>query len=377
VRREGEERPRRRWRRVVATATLLAVLVAGGTIWGITQGYHHHVYDAFFLAVVADRVAGESTSPADAVWRLHEFVNLNVRTPAAAPVFDTPPGQVLIRGFGYCDQAVWLFIGLLAERNISGRMTWLRRADGSSPHTVSEVLLDGQWRVFDTLYGWVPRRPDGGLVSVRDLVAEPALLGLSRAQPEWYRHTQVTLVRGPERLRRGTSFWVRARVRAIQTLVAVTPRRIVDHLQDLYLRLPLAWDPDARFAIDSPERRLFVRARHYHAFLRTAEAEAAYTEWLGRYANDPAADDVLYALGVLRLTQGRDPAAAGTIFDMLLARYPASNWRNEAIYLDGLSHELAGDCRTAVRRYGQVVAGFANGLEDARLRLGRLKCPLA
>ena len=213
MRREGEERPRRRWRRVVATATLLAVLVAGGTIWGITQGYHHHVYDAFFLAVVADRVAGESTSPADAVWRLHEFVNLNVRTPAAAR-FSILPRSGAHPRVGYCDQAVWLFIGLLAERNISGRMTWLRRADGSSPHTVSEVLLDGQWRVFDTLYGWVPRRPDGGLVSVRDLVAEPALLGLSRAQPEWYRHTQVTLVRGPERLRRGTSFWVRARVRA-------------------------------------------------------------------------------------------------------------------------------------------------------------------
>jgi hypothetical protein len=378
VRREGEERPRRRWRRrVVATATLLAVLVASGAIWGITRGYHHRVYDAFFLAVVADRVAGESTSPADTVWRLHEFVNLNVRTPVAAPVFDTHPGHVLLRGFGYCDQAVWLFVGLLAERDISGRMTWLRRADGSSPHTVSEVLLDGEWRVFDTFYGWVPRRPDGGLVSVRDLVAEPALLGLSRAQPEWYRHTRVTLIGGPERLRRDVSFRMRARVSVVQTLVAVTPRRIVDHLQDLYLRLPLAPDPDTRVALDSPERRLFVRARHYHAFLRTAEAVAAYTEWLGRYANDPAADDVLYALGVLRLTQGRDPVEAGTIFDTLLARYPASDWRNEAIYLDGLSHELAGDCRTAIRRYGEVVAGFANGLEDARLRLGRLKCPLA
>jgi hypothetical protein len=377
VRREGEARPRRRWRRVVATATLLAVFVAATAIWAIARGYHHRVYDAFFLAVVAARVAGESTSPADTVWRLHEFVNLNIRTPEAARVLDSPPGQVLLRGFGYCDQAVWLFISLLAERDISGRMTWLRRADGSSPHTVSEVLLDGQWRVFDTLYGWVPRRPDGGLVSVRDLVAEPALLGLSRAQPEWYRHTRVTLLRGPELLRRGTSFWVRARVRAIQTLVAVTPRRIVDHLQDLYLRLPLAPDPAARGALDSPQGRLFVRARHYHAFLRTAEAEAAYTEWLRRYSNNQAADEVLYALGVLRLTQGRDPAEAGTIFDTLLARYPASGWRDEATYFDGVSHELAGDCRTAIRRYGEVVAGFANGLEDARLRLGRLKCPSA
>jgi len=38
------------------------------------------------------------------------------------------------------------------------------------------------------LFGFVPTPPDGAVVSVRDLVAEPALLGRSRVPVEWYRH---------------------------------------------------------------------------------------------------------------------------------------------------------------------------------------------
>ena len=107
------------------------------------------------------------------------------------------------------------------------------------------------------------------------------------------------------------------------------------------MRLPLARDPDAASPSTRPSVGCSSALGTTTRFCGPPRRRRRYTEWLGRYANDPAADDVLYALGVLRLTQGRDPAAAGTIFDMLLARYPASNWRNEAIYLDGLSHELA------------------------------------
>jgi hypothetical protein len=101
--------------------------------------------------------------------------------PVRASVLKTDNREVLLRGFPFCDQAVYVFIHLLQEQEISGRMIFLYREDDVSLHTVAEVQLGGGWRVYDVLFGFTPLRPDGTIASVRDLVAEPALLGSSAA----------------------------------------------------------------------------------------------------------------------------------------------------------------------------------------------------
>ena len=45
---------------------------------------------------------------------------------------------------------------------MSGRMTFLHRADGVSPHTVAEVQLEGDWRVRDVFFGFAPTRARTG-----------------------------------------------------------------------------------------------------------------------------------------------------------------------------------------------------------------------
>jgi tetratricopeptide (TPR) repeat protein len=343
-------------------------------VLAIHRGYHHDLYDAFFLPVIAHRVTLGAGSADDIAWRIHEFVNLNLRTPSGAASLDDDPRPVLLRGYAFCDQAVLAFIRLLQEKDVSGRLTWLRRDNGVSPHTVSEVLLDGQWRVFDTLYGFVPRRPDGAIASVRDLVTTPALLAGSRAEPEWYRNASVRLVRGPERRKRGDHAWTFARQALVRRLAALAPDWAVDGLQDAYLALPTATIPDARFPDGGPAWDLFVRARHYHVLLRADAAEATYRAWLSRYGDAPQAPDVLYELGLLQLTQRRDPAGAIATFDTLLARHPDTSWRHETLYLKARAHETLGDCPAASRLYRMVVAGPGNGLEDARARIGHGPC---
>jgi TolA-binding protein len=157
-------------------------------------------------------------------------------------------------------------------------------------------------------------------------------------------------------------------------VVALTPRWLVDRLQDVYLRLPSPASSDPRFEPDTPERRLFLRARHYHLFRRTSEAEAAYRELLRRHPESPHADTVLYDLGLLQLTQRRNPAAAIAAFEALLGQYPDSAWRNDSMYLKARAHEESGDCVSAARLYREVSRGHSNGLEDARARLARLGC---
>ena len=363
-----------RRRRIAQGSAVLVALAVAVSAWGVSRGVHHSVYEAFLVPLVAHRVAGDARTPEDVTHRLHEFVYLNLRLPVDAPAFGEDNRDVLLRGFAFCNQAVYVFIHLLQEQEISGRMIYLYRADGVSPHAVAEVQLGGGWRVFDVLFGFVPLRVDGAGASVRDVVAEPALLTSSRVPVEWYRYAKVRLVRGPERRRQGGSTWTFARQAFVRRVVGITPRWVADRLQDLYLWLPTAPIEDPRFAGNPAAARLFFRARHHHVVLRGREASDEYREFLTRYPAHPATDHVLYNLGLVQLTQLGDAGAAITTFGELLERFPRSVWRSEAEYLLARAHEAAGHCAAAVALYRRVVDGDGGGSEDARARLPRLAC---
>jgi len=361
-----------RW--IVRGGAILAALVLVVGVWGVRRGVHHAVYEAVLVPLVAHRVVGDARTPEDVARRLQEFVYLNLRMPTDAPTFETDNREVLLRGFAFCDQAVYVFIHLLQEQDISGRMVFLYRADGVSPHTVAEVQLGGGWHVFDVLFDFVPIRPDGSVASVRDLIAEPGLLGRSRVPVEWYRYSKVRLVRGPERRRQGGPALTFARQAFVRRVVALTPRWMADRFQDFYLWLPALPVADPRFAGDPAAARLFFRARHHHVLLRDREASAEYREFLSRYPQHPAADHVLYYLGLVQLTQSRDPVAAIASFGELLERFPRTVWRAETEYLLARAHEAAGHCATALDLYRRVREGNGDGREDAQDRLGRLTC---
>jgi tetratricopeptide (TPR) repeat protein len=358
------------WAVVVA---VIAIGALGVSILATSKGYHHRLYRAFFYPVVAARVTLGASSGEDAVLRLHEFVYLNVRTPRGAPVLDDSAADTLIRGFGYCDPAVMIFIRLLEEINISGRMTFLRRDDGVSPHTVSEVFLSDRWRVFDTLYGFVPRRPDGHLATAADLTTQSELLDLSRTKSEWYRNAQVYLTLGTKTS--DLSDLLRSTLRVVATSI---PDWLVDRLQDLYVLLPPpSYTTTAGTSFDdysTPDGRQFFKARNFHVFLRTGEAESAYKELLRRYPESKHADAALYNLGLLELTQRRDPASALATLRILLEQHPDTGWASDARYLLARAYEESDDCYSAVRLHQGISTSSANGMEDARARLSRLKC---
>lgn len=352
------------------------MVVAGVAVgaWGVARGWHHGIYDAFLVPLVAHRVAGDVRAPEAVVDRLQDYVYLNLRMPFEAPVLTTRNRDVLLRGFAYCDQAVYVFIHLLQEQEISGRMTYLHRADGVSPHTVAEVQLEGGWQVRDVLFDFDPTRPDGAGASVKDLVEQPRLLAESRVPVEWYQHAKVRMVRGPERRRQGGPAWPFVRQAAVRRMVALTPRWAADRLQDLYLRLPALPPKDPRFETDPEAGALFYRARHHHVLLRGAEAGAGYQEFLRRYPEHPATDHVLYYLGLLQFSQLQDAAAAIETLGQLLERYPTTVWANEATYLLARAHAAANHCAAAAALYRRVIDANGGGREDATERLRHLAC---
>jgi hypothetical protein len=346
----------------------------GILLLGVAAGLHHEAYGAFLRALVAERVGREAGPPDAVAGRLHEHVALALRQPLDLPAPDMDVEDTLLRGYAPCDHAVNVLVALLRERGIGGRLTWLRREDGTSPHTVAEVLLDGEWRVFDVAFGFRPHRADGSGATVRDLLGDPGLLGPSRIPIAWYRGAEVRATVRPDDPV-GVRGLPAAAVRAVaRGLVAGLPRRLADALQDLYLALPIRAVADPRFRPGEPAARLFLRARHYDVALRADAAAAAYRAFLARHPGHPAAQDAWYALGLLELTQRGDPAAAGAALERVLRDYPAGRWGGEGRYLLARAREAAGDCRRATTLYRAVARGQAGGAEDARLRLARLPC---
>ena len=361
-------------RRAWIAIGLLVLVMAGAGAWAIRRGVHHDLYAAVFLPVVAHRAAGNAVTPDEVAARLEQFVYVSVRSLSDMPETGDDPQGILLRGYGYCDQSVYAFIHLLQEKDVSGAMTYLFDAKGVSPHTIAEVSLGGKWRVFDTLFGFIPRRPDGALATVREVANDPTLLAGSRASAEWYRDARVQIFRGPERRKRGMPILTYLRQAGIRRLVALTPAGVTDALQDLYLRLPPPRPSDHRFPQDSPEYRLFFRARNYHLFRRGRAAEAAYEALLRDHPKGEHTDDVLYELGSLRLLELGDAKGGLATLETLLATHPRTPWADDATYFAARARQALDDCTGAARLYREVADGLSNGMEDARARLARLPC---
>ncbi|MBI4495281.1 MAG: hypothetical protein HY690_21100 [Chloroflexi bacterium] len=356
---------------LAALRTAGAVLVLAWTTLGV-GGVHHKLYHALLYSVVADRVTRDAASAEDAVQRLQQFVYLNVRTPTAAPALDDSPAETLLRGFAYCDSAQMAFVRLLEVLDVPARVTMLQKDDGTSPHTVAEVYLDGAWRVFDAYYGLAPRGPDGAHATLADLVARPAGLGPDFADPSLFRNAATLWPRTAGSSDPGLliGLWNDA--------VRLIPDWLVDRLQDLYLLFPPPTIPPAPFeAVDADgaeDSGLYFKARNYHVFLRAREAAAAYRELLRRYPDSRYADDTLYHLGQLALTQMRWPTSAARALTALLRTHPDSGWVEDAHYFLARADQEAGDCADAAAHYAEVSQGGSTGAENARRRLERLPC---
>lgn len=353
---------------ILAGAGLLIVVLASTIL--VTLGVHRIAYRYLLLASVAQRVTAGAPSTEAAVEQLHDFVFVNVRAPSGLPSVDDSAADELIRGAGYCDQADLVFIRLVRELGVPAELRFLRNETGKSPHTVALVLLDGEWRVFDTFYGFIPRRPDGTIATVADVLQNPSLLGPSRAPAAWYERIQQPPALKPE------PWQERIPRQAAGGIVRALPGWAMAVVQDAYLQLPQAQYALPGFfeADGAPDTALYLRARQYQVLQRTTEASAAYEAFLRQFPESQYVDDVLYTKGLLELEDVGDAAAANATLTTLLARFPATGWQEHAYFLLAKAREQVGDCATAEAKYREIAASPSDAREGAAQRLAGRVC---
>lgn len=353
---------------ILVGAGLLVVVLASTVL--VTLGVHRVAYRYLLMAAVAQRVTAGAPSTEAAVERLHDYVYVNVRSPSGLPSVDDSAADELIRGAGYCDQADLVFIRLVRELGLAADLQYLRNETGKSPHTVALVLLDGEWRVFDTFYGFIPRRADGSIATAADVLQDPSLLGPSRAPAAWYER-----IRKPPTLK--SEPWQERMARqAAGAIVRALPAWAMAAMQDAYLQLPQPrYSLPGFFNADgAPDTRLYLRARHYQVLQRTSEAQAAYESLLRQFPESEYVDDVLYNKGLLELEDLGDVAGADATLTTLLARFPGTGWQEHAYFLLAKAKEQEGDCATAEAMYREIAASPSDAREGAAQRLDRLVC---
>jgi hypothetical protein len=164
----------------ILTATIVS-LIAISIVVGIRDA---RVYRLIELEGYAQTAAGTSNSDEETAVQLFDYLVTAMPfseygtegDPAFSEVIvDNPYGDSvafldnavgsLIRGGAVCDSMAWTLVQLAERNGIAGRVTWLINDDGVSPHTVAELLIEDEWRVFDPYYGAIPRNADGTLAT--------------------------------------------------------------------------------------------------------------------------------------------------------------------------------------------------------------------
>ena len=349
----------------------------GGTL---KRAYQHVTYE-----VLVHRASPGRASEVKVVSDLMTFLHWRMNVTADTPSRDRPFLDVAVDGTAYCNQIAVGLAHLLAKKGIQGRLAMLRNKQGVSPHSVTEVFLDGRWVLVDPLNGIFPGADRGG-VTLRELGADfspienlPVVGGKHRLSAvasdgsrrddfvEWYRSFIVSPI-GPDRP--GISFvrGQRPKQRRVIRLTAlyyqVFGRAFSSYVQDIYFVRNRSWFPERNLP-----RKNLAAARKYALHARWHKALPLYREVLASAAG-PAREDALFFSG-MALLEAERPRPALKALNTLAGEFPGGGGRWK-----GIVHFYRGEALRALGLLGKAEEAYRmaprNLLTPARRRLTSL-----
>lgn len=359
----------------VAAFPAYLLVTGGGTL---KRAYQHVTYE-----VLAHRASPGRASEVKVVSDLMTFLHWRMNVTADTPAQDRPFLDVAEDGTAYCNQIAVGLAHLLSKKGIQGRLAMLRNKQGVSPHSVTEVLLDGRWVLVDPLNGIFPGADRGG-VTLGELGADfsaienlPVVGGKHRLSAvasdgsrrddfvEWYRSFIVSPV-VPDRP--GISFiWgQRPKQRRVIRLTAlyyqVFGRAFSSYVQDIYFVRNRSWFPERNL----PRKKL-ARARQYALHARWHKALPIFREVFAS-AEGPARENALFFSG-MALLEAEQPRSALNTLNTLVSGFPEGRWK-------GIVHFYRGEALRALGLLGEAEEAYRlaprNLLTPARRRLTSL-----
>jgi hypothetical protein len=108
-------------------------------------------------------IVEEQTTELGKAEALIDWVQLHVRPQTSAPttVITDDYVNIIKRGWGYCDQMAHVFATMATYVGLEAVQLQLFSDDGSSPHTLAMVKIDGKWRIASIWRGVIPKNSKG------------------------------------------------------------------------------------------------------------------------------------------------------------------------------------------------------------------------
>ena len=130
--------------------------------WGPAR-LQDFAYRELTYTLMAKRLTEKAITEEQKALMVYDWVEFNLTTLTDGKLLDRNPYSDILLGHGWCDQQGFILLTLLDKLKMTGR---LRDVQG---HTTTEVLINGDWCIFDPFFDFVPYNFEvGKFVSCED-----------------------------------------------------------------------------------------------------------------------------------------------------------------------------------------------------------------
>ncbi|MBN2711950.1 MAG: transglutaminase domain-containing protein [Planctomycetes bacterium] len=132
----------------------------------------------FILSRISASVISGAKSEEERADRLFRFVTSSLLPYIPQPYLIENPVDVLVRGYGSCDQMAWVLCSLAEQAGIESMVVFLRDpATGKSPHTIAALRVNGLWQPYDPFTAQEYRLPKGERANLLKAIRNPSAIG--------------------------------------------------------------------------------------------------------------------------------------------------------------------------------------------------------
>lgn len=318
--------------------------------------FRDHIYCRLGYNVIVNNEIHGTIAQSEKFQKIFDYV-VNHEFAQGNP-YKCKPFESLIFAEAYCDFQARTLNALLSVAGIKSRYAMLLDKNGSSPHTLNEVFLDGKWCAVDTSSNIIFKDSLGKALSLEELTKNSNLI-LNDAKLAILKEYNKAHY---ESLRDWYLKTFSSRAHPVYSKPDIQKIHIIDWINDIYYKI--LNDKFSNFfqniylklksrKIVNDDFKLFYFARSYHLFGRDALALRQYSELLTRFPDSVYEKDALLFMGVLYFEIEKDYDKAIYYFKAAIDK-DFEKWREAAYFYLGKTYSKLGNYEASIATYDKA-----------------------
>lgn len=309
---------------------LIVILAPFFMLFGPTR-LKDYLHKELVYKVIASKITRGLKTDEEKALRLMEYVHRHVVTNQSGyKIIDKHPLNDLIRNVGVCDQVANTLVTLARKAHIKGRLIFLRGYQASSQHSLCDLYIDGEFRIFDPTFDMIFINESGKIATFEDIQRHNTKL--KRVMQTEFGRIFDPFGRGIEKFY-FKLFEPEYKPKIFRTNFEQDKKRFIlsrwidlyyDIFADLFLTLY------QKLYFKSAGTGPFLRARYKHLSFRHDSALADYDYILEKYEDEFMRSECVYFKGVA-FWELKEYYKAISEFEKLLEEAPGTKRRRLAM----------------------------------------------